>query len=249
MELTLWGVIFLLGLLIGSFLNVVIHRIPLGESILLPASRCVKCHTPLKWYHNIPVVSWLFLRGKCAFCHTPISIQYPMVELITGMVFLLLYMKVGLVWYYPFIAFTFAALLTLSLIDFKERMVPDSINLLAFAFALVQPDVVTALAFGCMAAGGLFLIGVLSSLIARREAMGGGDVVVAGTMGALLGFPLFFIALFLTALLALIPAYYNRKYGDDKGIPFIPFLTIATLITYLYDSYLLAHFLGGWYAS
>jgi len=224
--------VFIFGIMIGSFLNVVIYRIPNGENIAFPASKCQSCQTPLKWYHNIPIFSWLFLRGKCAFCKTDISKQYPIVEFLTGLIFVLLYFKLGLVWYLPFMAASFAALFALVMIDFKYMAVPDNINFAALAFALVQPDFISAAMYAVLAAGGLYLIGLLSSFIAKKQAMGGADVIVAGTMGALLGFPNFFIAIFLSAMLAMIPSLINR----ETGVPFVPFLAMATFIVYLYDN-------------
>jgi leader peptidase (prepilin peptidase)/N-methyltransferase len=224
--------VFIFGTLIGSFLNVVIYRIPKGESIAFPASKCQSCQTPLKWYHNIPIFSWLFLRGKCGFCQERISAQYPIIEFITGIIFVILYLKLGLVWYFPFIAASFTALLALVMIDFKYMAVPDNVNFAALLFALIQPNFLDAMMYAAIAAGGLYLIGLFSSFIARREAMGGADVIVAGTMGALLGFPNFFMALFLSALLAMIPAMIWR----DKGVPFVPFLALATFIVYLYNT-------------
>jgi leader peptidase (prepilin peptidase)/N-methyltransferase len=225
-------VIFIFGTMIGSFLNVVIYRIPKGESIIFPASKCQHCQTPLKWYHNIPIFSWLFLRGKCAFCGDPIAKQYPVVELTTGLIFFALYMKLGLVWYLPFVASSFAALFALVMIDFKYMAVPDNVNFAALIFALIQPNFLEATMYAVIAAGGLYVIGLLSSLLAGRQAMGGADVIVAGTMGALLGFPNFFAALFLSALLAIIPSLINR----ETGVPFVPFLALATFIVYLYDT-------------
>jgi len=225
-------VVFIFGAMIGSFLNVVIYRIPKGESIVFPSSKCQSCQNSLKWWHNIPIFSWLFLRGKCYFCKDKISAQYPVVELLTGIIFVALYFKLGLVWYLPFIAASFAALLALVMIDFKYMAVPDNVNFAALIFALIQPEFLSALMYGAIAAGGLYLIGLLSSLLARKQAMGGADVIVAGTMGALLGFPNFFVALFLSALLAMIPALINRK----TGVPFVPFLALATFIVYLYDT-------------
>jgi len=224
--------VFIFGLLIGSFLNVVIFRVPKGESISFPASHCQSCNTPLKWYHNIPVLSWIFLGGKCAFCKESISKQYPIIELLNAMIYLLLFYKLGIVWYLPFVMATFSALLALVMIDFEYMAVPDSINFFALATSLIQPNYIDAIIHASIAAGGLWFIGFISSVIARREAMGGADVIVAGTMGALLGFPNFFIAIFLSAILAIIPSLINR----ENGVPFVPFLAMATLIVYLYDS-------------
>ena len=231
-EVTIGAMVFIFGIMIGSFLNVVIYRIPNNESIAFPASKCQSCQTPLKWYHNIPIFSWLALGGKCGFCKDPIAKQYPIVEFVTGLIFVALYMKTGLVWYLPFVAASFAALFALVMIDFKYMAVPDSVNFVALAFALVQPEFLNALMYAAIAAGGLYLVGLLSSFIARKQAMGGADVIVAGTMGALLGFPNFFVAIFLSAVLAIIPAMIWR----DKGVPFVPFLALATFIVYLYDT-------------
>ncbi len=230
-EIVTGAIVFIFGIMIGSFLNVVIYRIPKNESIAFPASKCQSCQTPLKWYHNIPIFSWLFLGGKCGFCKEPIAKQYPIVEFVTGLIFIALFMKIGLVWYLPFVAASFAALFALVMIDFKYMAVPDSVNFAALLFALIQPEFLEALMYAAIAAGGLYLIGLLSSLIARKQAMGGADVIVAGTMGALLGFPNFFVAIFLSAVLAMIPAMIWR----DKGVPFVPFLALATFITYLYN--------------
>ena len=225
-------IVFIFGTMIGSFLNVVIYRIPNNESIVFPASKCQSCQTTLKWYHNIPIFSWVFLGGKCAFCKAKISAQYPMVEFLTGIIFVALYFKLGLVWYLPFVAASFAALLALVMIDFKYMAVPDNVNFAALIFALVQPEFLNGLIYAAIAAGGLYLIGLLAALLARKQAMGGADVIVAGTMGALLGFPNFFVAIFLSAILAMIPALLNR----ENGVPFVPFLALATFIVYLYDT-------------
>ena len=225
-------IVFIFGTMIGSFLNVVIYRIPNNESIVFPASKCQSCQTTLKWYHNIPIFSWVFLGGKCAFCKEKISAQYPMVEFLTGIIFVALYFKLGLVWYLPFVAASFAALLALVMIDFKYMAVPDNVNFAALIFALVQPEFLNGLIYAAIAAGGLYLIGLLAALLARKQAMGGADVIVAGTMGALLGFPNFFVAIFLSAILAMIPALLNR----ENGVPFVPFLALATFIVYLYDT-------------
>ena len=231
-EIITGSMVFIFGILIGSFLNVVIYRIPKNESIAFPASKCQSCQVPLKRYHNIPIFSWLALGGKCAFCKDSIAKQYPIVEFVTGLIFVMLFMKVGIVWHLPFITASFAALFVLVMIDFKYMAVPDSVNFAALLFALVQPDFLNAMMYAAIAAGGLYLIGVFSSLLARKQAMGGADVIVAGTMGALLGFPNFFVAIFLSAVLAMIPAMIWR----NKGVPFVPFLALATFLVYIYNT-------------
>jgi leader peptidase (prepilin peptidase)/N-methyltransferase len=223
--------VFIFGIVIGSFLNVLIYRIPKDENIAFPASKCQSCNKPLKWWHNIPIISWLILGGRCYYCKNKISIQYPLVEFGTGIIAVLIYLKLGLVWYMPIIFMTFALLLVLVMIDFKYMAVPDSINLLALSLAVLHPDIIESIKSAMIASGGLALLRYYISFFLKREAMGEGDIIVAGTMGALLGFPLFFYALFLSAILALIPSLLAK----DKTVPFVPFLAIATFIVYILD--------------
>jgi len=231
-ELYLAITVFIFGILIGSFLNVLIYRIPNGENIAYPASKCQSCQTPLKWYHNVPIFSWLFLRGKCGFCSDKIAIQYPLIELTTGLIAVALFYKLGLTWYMPVVFVVFALLLALVMIDFKYMEIPDSLNLLALALAVISPNVLTSLHDALIAAGGLTLLRFYLSYFLNKEAMGEGDIIVAGTMGALLGFPNFFYALFLSAILALAPSLLAK----DKMVPFVPFLAIATFIVYIFDT-------------
>ncbi len=227
--------IFLFGISVGSFLNVLIYRIPEGLSILNPPSSCPKCHNRLKWYHNIPIVGWLMLKGKCGFCKEKISARYPIIELLNGLIWLALFFKIGLVWYYPFVALSFSMLLALTMIDFKYYAVPDSLNYAALIFALINPHFLISLRDAALAAGVLFAIGFITSKIAKKDTLGEADIIVAATMAALLGFPAFFIALFIAALLALVPSLLAK----NTMVPFVPFLALATLITYLNKEYLL----------
>jgi len=233
-ELSIALFVFIFGILIGSFLNVVIYRIPKGESIVFPASKCQSCQTPLKWYHNIPIFSWLFLRGKCGFCSEKISIQYPIIELITGVIAVSLFYKLGLLWYMPIVFAVFTLLLALTVIDLKEMVAYDSLNLLALALAIVTPTILETTQDALLAVGAAYLLREYLSFILKREAMGEGDIIVAGTMGALLGFPLFFYAVFLSAILALLPSLLTKN--SEKQIPYIPFLALATFIVYMFDT-------------
>ncbi len=223
--------VFIFGIVIGSFLNVVIYRIPKGENIAYPASKCQNCQKHLKWWHNIPIISWLILGGKCYFCKEKISMQYPIVEFSTGIMAVLLFFRLGLVWYMPIVFIVFSILLALVMIDFKYLAVPDSLNLLALALAIIQPNIIDSIQYALMASGGLALLRYYLSYFLKKEAMGEGDIIVAGTMGALLGFPLFFYALFLSAILAIVPSLISK----DKIVPFVPFLAIATFIVYIAD--------------
>ena len=263
------SIAFVFGLIFGSFLNVVILRIPKEESVVFGGSHCFSCETPLKPWHNIPLFSWLFLRGKCSYCKSPISIQYPLIEFISGLVFLVLVHKFGLDFPVFFIALSFLMLLALSMIDFKYKMVPDSLNLLAIVFAILGAwsisGVFTNLQNALLFAGGFTLLRFalsyyLTSSVYRAglktktpwnrhydrtpfiEAMGEGDIMVAATMGALLGVQLTLVAIFLSAVLAL-PVMLSVQKGstEDKRVPFVPFLALATFIVYIFDSPILAY--------
>ena len=228
--------VFLFGISVGSFLNVLIYRIPKSMSINFPPSQCPSCGHKLKWYHNIPIVSWLLLKGKCAFCKEPISKQYPMVELINGLIWLAIYAKIGAVWYVPFVMLSFSMLLALTMIDFKYYAVPDSLNFAALAFALVNEHFIKSAIDAAIAAAALFALGFTVSKLAKKDSLGEADIIVAATMAALLGYPAFFVAMFIAAILAIFPSLFAK----DTMVPFVPFLSLATLITYLNKEWLLS---------
>ena len=237
-----WFVVGVFGLAVGSFLNVVIYRIPRGESIVFPSSHCPNCSNELKWYHNIPLLSWLFLRGRCAYCHEPISPKYPLIEVTNALLWVVVYMKCGLGVEFLFTASSFSALLALSTIDFEYYAVPDSVNFFALGSAILIHSgslfdgsggeaFLDSLADAAIASGGLWAIAALIGFAARKEAMGGADVIVAGTMAAILGLSHFFLAIFLSAILAIVPSALAK----DTKVPFVPFLAISTITVYLFS--------------
>lgn len=241
--------VFIFGALIGSFLNVVIIRIPRDESVAFPASHCMHCNTPLKAWHNVPVISWLMLRGKCAFCGEKISLQYPMIELFSALIFLFNAMKFGFTLQAFGIALTFDLLLALSAIDYRYKMVPDSLNLAALSvaifsvtsFAQLGYNITNALLF----AGGFSLLRFYVSYIIKKEAMGEADIMIAATMGALLGIKLGLVAIFLGAVLALPALLLTRDESDEsKELPFIPFLAMGCWIVLMFDSYVNNYLVG-----
>lgn len=266
MEMTL---AFIFGIIFGSFLNVVILRIPKDESVVFGISHCTSCNTPLKAWHNIPLFSWIFLRGKCSFCKIKISSQYPIIELISGVVFLTLANKYGLSIPILFVSLSFLMLLALSMIDFKYKMVPDSLNLLAILFAVIGAwnidGLLTNVQNALLFAGGFTLLRfslsyLLTSSAHRQanktktswtsnyqtypfiEAMGEGDVMVAATMGALLGVKLALVAIFFSAVLALpVMLAVQNKSEEDKRVPFVPFLALVTFIVYILDTPIMAY--------
>ena len=263
------GIAFILGILFGSFLNVVILRIPKGESVVFDASHCTTCGKKLKPWHNIPLLSWLLLGGKCAYCKSKISLQYPLVELASGLIFVLLANKFGLQFPAFFIALSFLMLLALSVIDFRYKMIPDSLNLLAIFFAIIGAwsinGVIINLENALLFAGGFTLLRFalsyyLTSSVYKAglktktswnkhydrtpfiEAMGEGDIMVATAMGALLGVKLGLVAVFLSALLALpVMVLVLNKSKEEQRVPFVPFLALATFIVYILDTPIMAY--------
>ncbi len=230
--------ITLIGLCFGSFLNVAILRIPKGESVSFPASHCPTCKHPLKWYHNIPLFSWLFLRGKCAFCHTSISMQYPFIELVGALLFMLTYLK-SQQWLEALLLGTiFALLLALSLIDLRYKAVPDMLSLpalfLSFFIGIPLLSFQNALLF----MGGFTLLRFSISALLKKEAMGEADIIIAGIIGALLGVKLGCTAIYLSALIALVAFVLVRKKGYE--LPYIPFLSLALFVTWLFDTSILS---------
>ncbi len=236
-----WVIVFILGAAIGSFLNVLIVRTPIDQSVSFPASHCMSCETPLRAWHNVPILSWLFLRGKCAFCGTKISIQYPIVEILSALIFLFSALKLGITFQAFCIAMVFSLLLALSVIDFRYKMVPDSINLSALTFAVFSVtsfgEFATHFNNALLMAGGFTLMRFYLSYAIKKEAMGEADIMIAATMGAVLGIKLALVAVFLSAILAL-PALLLTRTEDEEShqLPFIPFLAFAMWIVLMFDT-------------
>lgn len=226
--------IIIFGLCIGSFLNVAIVRMPKGESINLPASHCPQCHHPLKWYHNIPLLSWIFLRGKCAFCHSSISVQYPFVELSSALLYGLCFVRLGNLTQALLIGTIFALLVALSIIDLRYKAVPDALSLPALILAFCVGEPLISLQNGLLFMGAFTFLRFSVSALAKKEVMGEADIIIAGIMGALLGIKLGFAAIYIAAIIALITFVIVKKRGIE--LPFIPFLALGLLITWLFDT-------------
>jgi leader peptidase (prepilin peptidase)/N-methyltransferase len=226
------GIAFFPALAIGSFLNVVAARVPLRQSIAHPGSACMSCSTPIAWYDNVPVVSWLLLRGRCRSCGASISWRYPAVELATALLAAGCFWKFGVTWDALLASFWCAVLVVLSSIDIERRIVPNRIVLPAAAVTLVGQTIlhpsVEWLAGGLGASLFLFL-----AALAYPRGMGMGDVKLALLLGFMLGrtVPL---ALFVGMLAALVPsAVLFARHGAaarKMAIPFAPFLSIGGLI-------------------
>ncbi|MDR1976112.1 MAG: prepilin peptidase [Campylobacteraceae bacterium] len=220
------------GLLFGSFLNVLILRIPKNESVVFPASHCTNCDTPLKWYHNIPLFSWIFLRGKCAFCKEKISLQYPLIELITAILFLVCALKADNIYIAFFDGLIFALLFALSIIDLRYKAVPDSLSIPALVLVFAHPDFLARVEYALLFAGGFALLRIIISAVIKKEAMGEADIIIAAIIGAMVGVSCGLFAIYISALFALPAFFLVAKKGFE--LPFIPFLAMGLFITYLF---------------
>lgn len=211
----------LLGAVIGSFLNVVAHRVPRGESLVSPASRCPECGVPVKPYDNIPVVSWLLLRGRCRNCGTPISPRYPLVELATTLAFAAVVAVRGfdddLVLALPFVA----ALIALAAIDFDHKLLPNKIVYPLAAWGVIATLLVDRddLVENLIGGAGAFTF-LLVAVIAYPRGMGMGDVKLAGAMGFYLGLPVIpaLLMAFLSGSLVGVAILVREGAADRKSV-------------------------------
>lgn len=230
---------FLLGLSLGSFLNVCIYRIPLKKSIVHPRSSCPHCGEPIRFYDNIPLLSYLFLMGKCRQCDHRISLRYPIVELLTGILSLMLFTTYGISFQYLLSLLFAATLVTISFIDLDHRIIPDILSLpgvaagWAVSFFPWGVHWVDSL-IGTVAGGGsLYLVAVLYERMTGREGMGGGDIKLLAMIGAWMGWqalPLIVLIASLTgAVIGVVLILFSGK-GYRFRIPFGPFLSLGALL-------------------
>jgi leader peptidase (prepilin peptidase)/N-methyltransferase len=266
--------VFIFGAAIGSFLNVVIHRVPNEESIVFPNSACPKCGNAIKPYDNIPIVSWLVLRGKCRNCSEPISFRYPAVELLTALLFLLVYWRIGFDPFLPVALIFSACMIALVFIDAEHMILPNVITypLLLFAVLVraVYPLVFTTNYFtdldhapfaafadhprwlislagaglGALVGGGfLWLVGELWKRLRGVEAMGLGDVKMMAAVGALLGWRMTALSIFLGAfsgaIIGSVIIMRNKDKDFQAQIPFGIFLGIGSILSLLFGDALI----------
>lgn len=271
--------VFVLGACIGSFLNVVIYRVP-NEMSLMTSSACPNCKASIKFYHNIPILGWLMLGGKCANCARTIAWRYPAVELLTALVFCLVYWQIGLTPYLPVGLVFVAAMLALIFIDAEHMILPNVITYPMFVIALVVrvayplvfadanyfsdttyapisslsgwPPWAMSLAgalFGALIGGGsLWAVGAIWKLLRGVDAMGLGDVKLLFGIGALLGWRLTILTIFIGAFTGAIAgvALISRQKDKDlqTQIPFGIFLGIGSIVAMLFGDKMIAWYLG-----
>ena len=227
-------VIFIFGLIIGSFCNVVIYRLPRGKSIITPGSRCRSCTAPIHPWNNIPVLSYLLLRGSCRACKEPISLRYPSVELVFGVLYVLLWFKFEFSIPFAVYAALTSTLLTVALIDYDHKIIPNIITLPGMIIGLglsawALPITLVDSLLGLLLGGGLFyLIAFLT-----KGGMGGGDIKLIAMIGSFLGWPGALFTIFSGALLGSLVGIalmlLGRKGRKDK-VPFGPFLSCGAIL-------------------
>lgn len=240
--------IIVLALLVGWFLNVCICCIPKGKSVLCLSSHCLKCETRLKPIYLVPVLSYIFSKRKCKYCGEKISIQYPIVELLNALIYLLLYMKYGLSLYFFKYAILSSLLIVISFIDLKYQIIPDRLNLFCLVvgilFTLPYGDIWLIMngAVGLFVGGGLFLL----IAIVTRGAMGGGDIKLMGALGFYFGWQyIIFIALLsfiIGAIISIILLAFKIKSRKDY-IPFGPFISISAIVAMTYGQEIIEWYL------
>lgn len=249
----MWVAVLYVGAAIGSFLNVVIHRVPLGESVVSPRSRCPSCRTTLAWYDNVPILSWLVLRGRCRTCGEGISGRYPFIEFVTMLIALVLFARLGLSPAF-LVQFAFScALLVVAYIDLDHQIIPDKISLPGIVLGLIAAlpggvPAITDAALGVLLGGGLLLsVAWIYERSTGREGMGGGDVKLLAMIGAFLGWQGVLLTLLLGSLLgSAIGIVLMTSRGEDRklAIPFGPFLSLGALVTLFWG-----HAIVRWYIS
>ncbi len=231
--------IFVFGAIAGSFLNVVIHRLPKGESLVKPASHCPHCHQPLRWYQNIPLLSFVFLRGRCAFCHAPVSVRYFFVEFISALVTLYSFSRFGFRPEFFLIVLLAYVLIAVSFIDLDVLLIPDRILLLFVIFFLVYNVIFEVRSWRFVMSGALitgitlYALALLSRFVLRKDGLGLGDVKLMSAAGMVIGWKFSLLAFYTGAVMVLVFAAIMRlgSFRFQAGlVPFGPFLSLSTLI-------------------
>lgn len=242
---------FILGSIFGSFANVVIFRLPNDQSVVRPRSFCYSCKTPIKWFDNIPIITWFLLRGKCRHCQAKYSFRYPLVELITGVLFALSFHYAGWSWsLLEYLVFIFG-LVVCTFIDLDHMILPDEFTLSGIVIGLLgaalNPERHLLDSFLGVLMGGGFLWGVayIYYLLTKREGMGGGDIKLLGWIGALLGWKAIPFVIMTSAIVGSVVGLWAARKQDEglkTVIPFGPYLALGAII-YLFGGQSIAY----WY--
>lgn len=239
--------IFILGLIWGSFANVVIYRLPLKKSVIKPKSACPLCKKNILWYDNIPVLSWIFLKARCRQCGQKISIRYPFVELIMAILFTSIYIKFGLSWYTLELLILTFGLVSISFIDIDYMIIPNVLSLGGILVGLfggfLNPDRQFLDAFlGLILGGGFFwLTAYLYLVLKKKEGLGGGDIKLLAWIGTILGWKAVPFVILVSSFVGLffgLATLLASKKKLSQAIPFGPYIVVATFLYLFYGSFL-----------
>lgn len=230
---------FLLGAVVGSFLNVCICRLPEEKSVVFPPSACPKCGSRISWYDNIPIISFLLLRAKCRSCKAPISWRYPLVEALNGSLTLLLFLKFGISPSFLALFIFCSSLVVITFIDLDQQIIPDQISLpgiiigFAFSFFLPWNGWLNSLLGILLGGGSLYLVAWGYEKLTGKEGMGGGDIKLLAMMGAFLGWRSVLFIIFAASLVGSVigvAAMLIQKKDRKLAIPFGPFLAFGAVL-------------------
>ena len=239
-----------IGAVIGSFLNVCILRLPAEQSVVSPPSRCPKCGSGVKWYDNIPVLSWLILRGKCRHCQNPISIQYPIIELATALIWAWMALRFGNELESVRGALFLTILLGIAMTDAREYIIPDEFSIgglvIGLGFSLIWglEGLKVAAIGAAVGFAVLWLIAWLGKHAFRKEAMGGGDIKMMAMVGAFVGWQGVFLTIFLGSVVGTIIFGPLALVGKKKDVPFGIFLALGAVVTFLWGDLVLNWYRG-----
>ncbi|MCX6825730.1 MAG: A24 family peptidase [candidate division Zixibacteria bacterium] len=252
-EIILYIGITLIGLIIGSFVNVLIYRIPRNIGFVWSRSFCPSCKAQIKSYDNIPVISYLILGGKCRHCKAIISWRYPLIELLNGLGYLLLFIYYGPVVPFGVACFLTSVLIAIFFIDYDFQIIPDILTLPAVIVGLgvsLSPGGmgVVASILGLIVGGGaLYLLAIFGDWLFKKESMGGGDIKMAAMLGAFVGWQKIILVFFLAAVIGLVVSLiimlFSKTLRRTRMIPFGPFLATAAMIALLYGDKLIKFYL------
>ncbi len=246
--------IILTGACVGSFLNVCIYRIPINRSIVRPGSACPNCRTALPFYLNIPIISYMVLKGRCKYCNTAISLRYPLVELLTAVFALVLYIKFSLTLPFLYWFVFISVLITISLIDFDHQIIPDILSIpgifiFSSSFYFLPEMTIKQTGLGILAGGGsLYAVALIYSLLKKTQGMGGGDIKLLAMIGAATGIKGVLFTIFAGSLIGTVCGIavmiYTRTADTKLKIPFGPFLSLGAVIYIFFGNQLIS-----WYFS
>lgn len=251
-------IVFIFGLIVGSFLNVCIHRIPIEETVVTKRSYCPHCKKTICWLDNIPVISYILLLGRCRYCKGKISPRYVIVEILTASILVLLFKFFGLdIRFFAYSVFI-SILIVVSFIDIKYRIIPDELSIggivIGFLLSVIFPSIqgfslrlhssVSSL-LGILVGGLIiYLLGLFGNLVFKKESMGGGDVKLLAMIGAFVGWKLAIMTFFIAPVFGSVVGIILKIKKNVELIPYAPYLSLGAVISILYGNFIISYLFG-----